>query len=377
MFYSIFILSVIFIFQLTFAHASSEKQFSIMSYNVENLFDTIHDEGKEDYEMLPFQLKKTIYLEEVQRVCAKYNVNKVETIRTKECLVSDWNYHIYIQKIKNLVSVIVSYNSNSHGMKGADIVILPEIENLRVMKDFLSESKKYGYKYAEILEDRDQRGIDVGILSKFPIVEKKLIRPIDAVSSDAIKRGLYQYDVMIDNYRIAVIGNHWPSLNNDLSKRKLMAAFFISTIDKMPNKSMVVSIGDFNALDDENPSVINDVLIKNVDAKHEALKLKTKVFPGSHKHQGQWKGLDRIIIPKKYLKSNFKIVPLFETFRVLVDAKLLSPWPVDFNSSYFTSIQHKKLSESDLERLVPLRYDAKRGLGYSDHLPIVMEFKIQ
>ena len=30
-----------------------QSTFSIMSYNIENAFDTIHDEGKNDYDYLP------------------------------------------------------------------------------------------------------------------------------------------------------------------------------------------------------------------------------------------------------------------------------------------------------------------------------------
>ena len=30
-----------------------KRSFSVMTYNLENLFDTIHDEGKEDYTFLP------------------------------------------------------------------------------------------------------------------------------------------------------------------------------------------------------------------------------------------------------------------------------------------------------------------------------------
>ena len=39
-------------------YSVSAKTISVMSYNVENLFDTVHDQGKEDYTYLPLSLKQ-------------------------------------------------------------------------------------------------------------------------------------------------------------------------------------------------------------------------------------------------------------------------------------------------------------------------------
>ena len=42
----------------TFAANAYNKVFSVMTYNLENLFDTHHDQGKNDYSFLPLYRKR-------------------------------------------------------------------------------------------------------------------------------------------------------------------------------------------------------------------------------------------------------------------------------------------------------------------------------
>ena len=62
----------------------------------------------------------------------------------------------------------------------ADVLGVEEVENRRVLEALNRELPK-PYPYVELLEGNDHRGIDVGILSRFPIVEacSHRLRPLD------------------------------------------------------------------------------------------------------------------------------------------------------------------------------------------------------
>ena len=42
-----------------YSEARSSQVISVMTYNLENLFDTLHDKGKEDWTYLPLAVKKS------------------------------------------------------------------------------------------------------------------------------------------------------------------------------------------------------------------------------------------------------------------------------------------------------------------------------
>ena len=51
-------LSVLYLSACTPHHSTDTARVSLMTYNVENLFDTVHDEGKDDYAYLPLSVKQ-------------------------------------------------------------------------------------------------------------------------------------------------------------------------------------------------------------------------------------------------------------------------------------------------------------------------------
>ena len=67
-----------------------------MSYNVENLFDTSHDEGHADYEYLP-----------KGHPAKNEGCSKIENdyFRSK-CFKTDWNNNIFTQKMNAITDVI-------------------------------------------------------------------------------------------------------------------------------------------------------------------------------------------------------------------------------------------------------------------------------
>ena len=106
----------------------------IAFYNLENLFDTIHDEGKNDYEYLPDGGMK-------------------------------WTAYKYENKVKNM-AYAVSQLGTDYDPRGAACIGVAEVENIGCLKDLCAEANaKYGRRLKPILlEGPDRRGVDVGFL---------------------------------------------------------------------------------------------------------------------------------------------------------------------------------------------------------------------
>jgi hypothetical protein len=101
---------------------------SVMAFNVENLFDTEHDEGTEDFTYLPLEKKKD------EKINAGCNANS-SAYRKQECLDTDWNAEVLTKKMRRVADVIQQVGDG----KGPDILILSEVENQKVV-DLLNQN---------------------------------------------------------------------------------------------------------------------------------------------------------------------------------------------------------------------------------------------
>ena len=77
-------IKAIFFISLVFSFAVTAEEISLMTYNVENLFDNKDDLGKDDKAFLPATLKRSSYH---KGHCKKIEVKKWRD----ECLFLDWN----------------------------------------------------------------------------------------------------------------------------------------------------------------------------------------------------------------------------------------------------------------------------------------------
>ena len=132
-------------------------EFSVMTLNAQNLFDTIDDKGKDDKAFLPIELKKS---NEHIRSCKNIKV----TSWKNECLYLDWDPETKDAKLRNLFTNIIEYDQ-----KGPDILALQEVENENILRQLFVLLKPYGYVDFKLIEGRDYRGIDTAIISKFKI----------------------------------------------------------------------------------------------------------------------------------------------------------------------------------------------------------------
>ena len=113
------------------ADAQKHKSYVIGFYNLENLFDTYHDEGKNDYEYLPDG-------------------------------ANEWTEEKYAKKLKNMARVIADMRKDNgawHAVLGVS-----EVENRHVLEDLVSEPAIADANYQIVHYDGpDRRGVDCAL----------------------------------------------------------------------------------------------------------------------------------------------------------------------------------------------------------------------
>ncbi len=146
---TICILAVLLILAPYSAFAGGKKSYIVGFYNLENLFDTVHDEGKNDYQYLPDGS-------------------------------NEWTEVKYQKKLKNMARVIRAMKDENkvwHAVLGVS-----EIENRHVLEDLVAEPAIADANFQIVHYDGpDRRGVDVALLYRpecFKVIESKSI-PFD------------------------------------------------------------------------------------------------------------------------------------------------------------------------------------------------------
>jgi endonuclease/exonuclease/phosphatase family metal-dependent hydrolase len=167
------------------AQGKKYEAHAIGFYNLENLFDTCHDEGKNDYQYLPDGTNK-------------------------------WNGLKYRHKLSNMARVL--------GEMGTDVVPygcvaigVSEVENARCLTDLCNQEplKKRGFKFVHI-EGPDSRGVDCGLLynpTYFTVLNTTLVPYIYKLPEDSARntRGFLTVSGTLSGEHVAIIVNHLPS----------------------------------------------------------------------------------------------------------------------------------------------------------------------
>lgn len=113
------------------ANAQKHKSYVIGFYNLENLFDTYHDDGKNDYEYLPDG-------------------------------ANQWTEEKYAKKLRNMARVIADMKKDNgawHAVLGVS-----EVENRHVLEDLVSEPAIAEANYQIVHYDGpDRRGVDCAL----------------------------------------------------------------------------------------------------------------------------------------------------------------------------------------------------------------------
>jgi len=363
-------LTVIFLSSSSFLFARNQKQVSqkyvsLMAYNVLNLFDATDDgDAQGDPTFLPFSVKKG------------WGVNKClwkQGFRRTLCEDLDWTQDKYEERLRRVANVLIDYDG------GADIVVLEELENRRVIYDLWDRHLRWkGYRKPIHFESPSNRGIDVGMVSRFPLKELPIAHTVDLSGIDPSPTR----DVIEATFQVArkhflkVAANHWPSLDHVVQAR-LRAAEVTKKIALKAQREGIpfVAMGDFNTLPREVPNPIEKNISDDqwsdskrplVDIPHYVGHYPNSPGEGSHFYKGDWSPLDRILVSKDFFHKGAPFRVDVDTFGVFAPSYLLkqetSVDPVTGESKTYS---------------IPHRYDFLTDEGYSDHLPVVLKVVIR
>ena len=267
----------------------SDDAYVVGFYNVENLFDTEHDRGKNDRAFTP----------EGENA---------------------WTVDKYEKKLSNLASVIRSMeqkNGRWHALLG-----LAEVENDRVLQDLVErkEIAEAGYKFVHY-ESPDPRGIDCALLYRpeyFELLDSYAI-PFDFKTRSGIvfektpeeQRSFKTRDILCARGRLggemtAVYVCHWPSRSGDKGEDLRCRAAEIVRIDaaklekRFPGINIIV-MGDMN----DNPEDVcmsewlrgreTIAAVGEGDFFSPFLRMHKDGF-GSQEYHGEWNIFDCIFV---------------------------------------------------------------------------------
>ena len=351
----IFLISVSIFASSEPAAGDGKLSVSVMTYNLENLFDTKHDLGKEDYTYLPLDFKNSSA--EVQAYCQSLTNEYYK----KSCLEFDWSQDIVDQKIKNLAKVILSYNNG----QGADILVFEEVENKNILKQLISKGlANKGYLFVSLIEGPDTRGIDVGIISKYPIKKETYHRISMKPYASRTTRGILQTDFKVANKVVTIFANHWPSQSNPDGAR-LNAAKVLKKAALKTKSDLVLALGDFNTTSSDSKNGITQYILPIFYDVESIARTKYDIKAhGTHWYRGEWESLDKIFVLKASLAKN-KVRPDYRSFEIL---------NLPFMMKKINWTNHDS-GQVDVQE-IPNRFDTESGEGYSDHLPVGIRFNL-
>ena len=272
------------------AQGARYSVYGIGFYNLENLFDTQHDEGKNDYQYLPDGSNK-------------------------------WNELKYKHKLRNMAQVLSEMGTDMLPQVGCAIIGVSEVENAHCLTDLCNEPKlkKRNYQFCHI-EGPDKRGVDCALLYNprfFKVRNTKLVPYVyeREKDKDRATRGFLTVSGTLAGEHLTVIVCHWPSRAADSYYRECagrqVCAVKDSLIKDDPNVKVII-MGDMND-DPTNKSMTVGLRckaeIKDVgpnDMYNPWYNVLVKQKTGTLKYDGRWNLFDQIVMTPNLLHQEGK-----------------------------------------------------------------------
>lgn len=322
----------------------AQRKYSVYAvgfYNQENLFDTCHDEGKNDSEFLP---------------TGSYR----------------WNRLKYTHKLRNMARALADMGTDVLPKVGCAVIGLSEVENAKVLDDLTAQEplRARGYKYVHV-EGPDKRGIDCAMLynpSLFKVVDVKLVPyvPDESMAKDYCTRGFLTVSGELAGEPVAVVVCHWPSRFAGSSYRERAAELVKNLKDSLLNVNpdmKVMVMGDMN--DDPTNKSMKDVLRAKADANsvnegdmyNPWYNILVKQGTGTLSYQGSWNLFDQIVLTPNMVNKSGKR-----------DFSTLKYWKNQiFRRDYLINTEGRYKGTPKRTHASGIWLD-----GFSDHLPVVV-----
>lgn len=316
--------------------------FSVLFYNVENLFDLDDDPLTRDDEFTPGGDRH-------------------------------WTYNRLNSKLNNISRVILS----ASGWETPALVALCEVENRKVI-DLLNDKtplKSVPFKVIH-KESPDPRGIDVALLyraERFYPLEYEYF-PVKRSSGSAMRSReiLYVSGVVDGADTLHVFVNHWPSRYSGLLETKPLrrdaALTLREKIDELQKKyraPKIIITGDFN----DNPN--DESLLVHLkagklngepgDEKLYNLSLQWTVEgPGTTKYRSQWSVFDQVIVSGSLLNAQ-------------KGAFTIPQWGTIVTLPFLFERDERYGGQKPFRTYNGYRYNG----GFSDHFPVLLKLDLR
>ena len=287
-----------------------EKRYALYGvafYNLENLFDTIHTVGRNDWEYLPEGQNK-------------------------------WGTMKYTNKLRNMAKVLAELCTDKLP-HGAAIIGVSEVETAGALADLVAQPAlaQRGYQFIHV-DGPDRRGVDCGLLynPRFFQVTDHMLVPYyykDDAQPDVdlgfhvegtkvvpepyergqlrgdtthITRGFLVVSGLLAGEKVHVIVNHWPSraAGSEARERAGYQVYHLKeALLRQDPGSKVIIMGDMN--DDPNNKSMTEGLqckhkLKDVRSEHDLYNpwwdTLYKVGQGSLLYDGKWNLFDQIVL---------------------------------------------------------------------------------
>ena len=272
---------------LTAGATCAQKKYNVYGvgfYNLENLFDTCHDAGKNDYEYLPDGTNK-------------------------------WTGLKYRSKLKNMSKVLAEMGTDWLPNVGCAVIGVAEVENARCLADLCNQAplKARGFKFCHV-EGPDRRGVDCGLLynpSLFKVREVKLV-PYDnkaAKIKNYATRGFLTVSGTLGGENLTVIVCHWPSRGVESSYRESAGSQVRALKESLqranPNVKIII-MGDMN----DDPQDKSMAVALGAKRKIKDVKAGELYNPwwdvlasgtGTLQYDGKWNLFDQIVLSQNLL----------------------------------------------------------------------------
>lgn len=219
---------------------------TVMTFNVQNLFDNVDDPGKDDKAYLPIEAK--------QNAAHMAACNEIEVASWRdECLNLDWSDSAIDYKLTVLADTIRQVD----GGLGADIIALQEVENLSILEQLRTRYlDDLGYGPAILVEGSDLRGIDVAFLSKIPLAKPPTLHPLelaDFPDREGDTRGVLQADFRLpDSSILTGFSVHFPAPFHPTGMRIAAYEHLNELLASLPEDHHAFAAGDFNTTSTED-----------------------------------------------------------------------------------------------------------------------------
>jgi hypothetical protein len=310
--------------------------FTVLFYNVENLFDTINDPAVNDEDFTP-----------QGRI--------------------PWTSERFVKKEQNLAQVFSTVVSP----RMPDIIGMAEVENKSVLEQLIALPSMKAGAYGIIhFDSPDERGIDVAMLYNKKTFTVTHAEPLKVtLETDKTRDILFVTGKTTKGTELNIFINHWPSRREgaEVSEAKRMAAAAVlhQKVNELlgkNSKANILIMGDFNDNPD-NKSITEGMGALPPSEPYQSNSLYDLLLPRFKAGKGSlyyksWDLFDQLIVSGNLLTSKSGL------YCTAGDANIFSAKFLMYTNTN---------GEDRPNRTIGNKYFG----GYSDHLPVYLTFSIK